>query len=94
MSQPHRSKEDILSEIRRLQSQMAELEDRVSNSAKVMNGAGGMGAMAGGGPVGGVNVGLTSPTERTTTEVVISAAAVASNAGGSSEPTEKGNKDN
>ncbi|PNW80203.1 hypothetical protein CHLRE_08g382350v5 [Chlamydomonas reinhardtii] len=89
-----RSKEDILSEIRRLQSQMAELEDRVSNSAKVMNGAGGMGAMAGGGPVGGVNVGLTSPTERTTTEVVISAAAVASNAGGSSEPTEKGNKDN
>ncbi|PNH03735.1 putative sugar phosphate/phosphate translocator [Tetrabaena socialis] len=36
-----RSKEDILSEIRRLQSQMAELEDRVSSSAKAMNGGGG-----------------------------------------------------
>eukprot|EP00199_Chlamydomonas_sp_CCMP681_P002247 CAMPEP_0119108314 /NCGR_PEP_ID=MMETSP1180-20130426/13691_1 /TAXON_ID=3052 ORGANISM="Chlamydomonas cf sp, Strain CCMP681" /NCGR_SAMPLE_ID=MMETSP1180 /ASSEMBLY_ACC=CAM_ASM_000741 /LENGTH=384 /DNA_ID=CAMNT_0007093915 /DNA_START=119 /DNA_END=1273 /DNA_ORIENTATION=- len=32
-----RSKEDILSEIRRLQSEMNVLEDRVQNSAKVMN---------------------------------------------------------
>lgn len=37
---PRRSKEDILTEIRRLQAQMVELEDRVSSSAKVMNGSG------------------------------------------------------
>ncbi len=42
-----RSKEDILSEIRRLQSQMAELEDRVSSSAKVTAGAVGLDAKDG-----------------------------------------------
>ena len=31
-----RSKEDILSEIRRLQSEMTALEDRVQTSAKIM----------------------------------------------------------
>mmetsp|Transcript_7911 Transcript_7911/g.16979 ORF Transcript_7911/g.16979 Transcript_7911/m.16979 type:complete len:399 (+) Transcript_7911:320-1516(+) len=36
-----RSKEDILSEIRRLQSEMAMLEDRVQSSAKIMNGSSG-----------------------------------------------------
>ncbi|GAX82426.1 hypothetical protein CEUSTIGMA_g9854.t1 [Chlamydomonas eustigma] len=34
-----RSKEDILSEIRRLQSEMSSLEDRVQTSAKIMNAA-------------------------------------------------------
>ncbi len=35
-----RSKEDILSEIRRLQAEMSALEDRVQSSAKMMNGNG------------------------------------------------------
>ena len=35
-----RSKEDILSEIRRLQSEMSSLEDRVTASAKIMGTAG------------------------------------------------------
>lgn len=35
-----RSKEDILSEIRRLQSEMTALEDRVQTSAKIMGGSG------------------------------------------------------
>ena len=34
-----RSKEDILSEIRRLQSEMSALEERVQSSVKVMNGS-------------------------------------------------------
>ncbi|GLI68172.1 hypothetical protein VaNZ11_012512 [Volvox africanus] len=72
-----RSKEDILSEIRRLQAQMAELEDRVSSSAKVMNG-GGLGPMA---------VALGGPSERSG-ELVINAAVVAN-----SERTEQENKD-
>jgi hypothetical protein len=66
-SRPYsRSKEDILSEIRRLQSQMAELEDRVSSSAKVMNG-GGL----------GIAVALSGPAERSG-ELVVNAAQVAS----------------
>lgn len=42
-----RSKEDILSEIRRLQSEMSALEDRVQTSAKLMNGNGTNGAAGG-----------------------------------------------
>ncbi len=45
---PCRSKEDILSEIRRLQAEMSALEDRVQSSAKLMNGSGGAGGGAGG----------------------------------------------
>ncbi|KAJ9528879.1 hypothetical protein QJQ45_000441 [Haematococcus lacustris] len=44
-SNVERSKEDILSEIRRLQSQMSALEDRVQNSAKIMNGGSNVGMM-------------------------------------------------
>ncbi len=86
-----RSKEDILSEIRRLQSQMAELEDRVNSSAKVMNGGGAPQTilLSSTGPSN-----PNGPIERVTAasansnDVVISAAAVAS-----SESSEKQNKD-
>ncbi|KXZ55498.1 hypothetical protein GPECTOR_2g1047 [Gonium pectorale] len=72
-----RSKEDILSEIRRLQAQMAELEDRVSSSAKVMNGGSSGTTLLGGPP---------SASERGN-DLIINAAAVAT------EATEKENKD-
>ncbi|KAG2501749.1 hypothetical protein HYH03_000249 [Edaphochlamys debaryana] len=90
-----RSKEDILTEIRRLQAQMAELEDRVSTSAKVMNGSATAVvpvAMAGGG--GHSSAGAGNLVERVAGsardgDAVVSAAAVA----GAGESSEKENKD-